>query len=144
MLIEDCTLGHRNPAYVEDDLTVNDSGEPIGREVVGALLWHNDEVRVSNPIAVNEIADTLTFKVILHPAAYPLCHEHDALSDIVRQVGEVIDVSPRDDEAFAGCGWLQRHECRYDVVVVHEARGSLVREDLAEDTVHDLEYEGVK
>ena len=137
MLVESRTLRSCHAAHVEDNRSVNDSGQAIGRQMIRSLLRHDDKVRVGDTISVNEVADALTRELLLHPATYALCHAHYSLSHIIRQISEVVDMSSWNDEAFPWGGWLQAHECSDCLVAIDETRRCFVRENLAEDAAHD-------
>ena len=144
MLIQQCPLGDRYPAHVEDDLLTAHPREPIGCEVIRPLLWDHDEVRVVDAIPVHQISDAFQRKYATHPSPEMLCNDDDSLRDIIREVGEVIDVHLRDDEALTWCRGLQRHERGNDLVFVDEARRRATRDDIAEDAAHAVRDQNVR
>ena len=102
------------------------------------LLRYDNEMCVRHAISMNQVANSLEWERVTDASAETLCDEHDALCNVIRQIGKVIDVCFRDDETFTGRCWLQRHECNDDIVLVYEACRSLLRNDLTENTTHTL------
>jgi hypothetical protein len=136
VLIQRRAIGNRHAAHVERDPTINDASEPVGRQVVRTLLRHDDQMSVSDAVAVEQKADALERKNRAHSAAGALGDNHDALREIVADVGEVIDVRLGNHEAFAAGGRAQCHECGDGVVFVDDARRGPSCDDFAEYTGH--------
>jgi hypothetical protein len=132
VLIQRVTIGNRYAAHVERDATTDDAREPVGRQVVATLLGHDDQVGVSDAVAVDQETDALESKSRAHSATDALGDEHDALREVVGDVGEVIDVRLGDYETFAGGGWAQGHECGDGFIFVDDARWRPACYDLTE------------
>ncbi len=107
------------------------------------LLRYRNQMGERHAIPVNQIADTFKREGVTHASAKMLCDDNNPLRHFIRHISEVVDVCFRDDEAFAGRSWLQRHESSDDIVLVYEARRSLLRNDLAEDAAHTVSTFGV-
>lgn len=90
--------------------------------MVGTRLGHDDQMSVSDAVAVGQETDALEGKRGAHTAADALSDDHDALRDFVGDVGEVIDVCLGNHEAFAGGGRAERHERGDGVVCVDYSR----------------------
>ena len=110
MSVQDGTICGGYATQIEDDVAIDSVSEAIGGEVVRALLRHDDEVSVRDAVAVDEIADALERKCRSHPPANGLRNHHDVRGDVIGQVGEMIDMRVRNDDALAGRGRLERHE----------------------------------
>jgi hypothetical protein len=136
MLIQRRAISNRYAAHLERDPTIDDASEPVGRQVVGTLLRHDDQMSVGDAVAVDQKTDALERKSGAHAAADALGDDHDSLREVVGDVGEVIDVRLGDYEAFAGGGRAQCHERGDGVVFVDDASWGLTGDDFAENTGH--------
>ena len=139
--IQDDAICNRHTSDIEDNLAVNGKSEAIGGEMVWALLRHDDEVSVSNAVAVHEVPDTLEREGGPHPPSDSLRHGHDARGDMIGAASEIVNLCIRNDEAFTGRSRLQGHKGRDKLVAIYEAGGCAFRNDLAEDAGHGITRE---
>ena len=136
MLVQGLSIGRRHAAHVEDDLPVRDTRKAVRSEVMRPLLRDDDEVGVCDAVPVYQVADALKRKDLAYAAADALSDGHDVRRQRVRQIGEMVDVTVRNDETFSGRGGLDGHEGRHELVAIDEARRRTLRHDLAEDARH--------
>lgn len=92
MIIQRAPIGRGHAAQVKDDLIVNNARKAIGGKMVRALLWDDNEVRVSDAVAVNEITDAFQGEGRAHSAADALRDGHYVRRQWVGHVGEVVNM----------------------------------------------------
>src|SRR5687768_14686983 len=73
ILFERCTVRDWHAAHVEDDLPADNPREPIGSEMMRALLRYHNEMGVRHAIPVDQIADALQRESVTHASAQVLC-----------------------------------------------------------------------
>jgi hypothetical protein len=134
--IQRLSIRHRHSAEVENHLSIDDAREAVGSEMVRALLGYDDEMRVGDSVAVDQVADALHRKDGSHASANTLSDGHDVGRDRFGNIAEMVDVCVRDDEAFSRRRRLESHERRHELVPVDEAGWRALGDDLTEDARH--------
>ena len=104
--------------------------------MIRPLLRNDDEVRVRDPISMNQIANPFKREDFAHAAADLLCNRHDTSCYRIGNVGKMVDVLVRNDQALAWSSRLQCHERRDDVVTIDEACGLSSGNYLAKNAAH--------
>jgi hypothetical protein len=123
MCIERDPVGRRNGSHIEHDPAIANMSKSIRSEVMRPLLRDDDEVRMCDAVAVDQIADTLEREHVPHLTADALRNKHDALSYVVSDIREMIDVGFGNHDTLARCGRLDGHERNHAVVLVDETGG---------------------
>jgi hypothetical protein len=104
--------------------------------MVRTLLRYDNEMCVTDTIAMNEVANPLDSERFPHAPSEMLSDAHDLGCNSVGNVREMIDMLIWNYETFAWGGRLQGHEGRYLIIPVHEARWRIARDNLTKRASH--------
>jgi hypothetical protein len=136
--VQGVAICDRHATQIKHDFSVDHARKTVRSEVMYAVLGNNDQVRVGDAVAMNQVAHTLRGERRAHPATDALSDGHDVCRDRLGNIGEVVYVLVRDHETFARRGRLKRHERRDEFVAMDETGGRSARDDLTEDARHYL------
>jgi hypothetical protein len=136
MLVKSCPTSKWNTLHTEDDTTIFDVSVTSRRDIVCPILGNQDKMRMGHSVAVDDHSHSFRPEDLSHAPSDSLGRNHDPSGCAIIQVREVIDVPPRNDEAFSSGEWTKGHERHNGIVLKYDARWRLTGRDVAEHAGH--------
>jgi hypothetical protein len=102
MSVKRGSLGEREMRIAKRDPTIFDARIVSRGDVVRSVLRDDHQVSMGNAVTVHHHANAFGLEAGAHPSTDSLRNNHHVRRDGVVNIGEVVDVLPWDDRAFAG------------------------------------------
>ncbi len=111
MFIQDsAVLSRKIVEYIDNPALLNLHVLP-GGNILWIPLWDDDQMSMRNAIAVYNVADSFGLKDLQCFPPDALCNDQHMCSEVIVNVGKVVNVRFRDDKRFTGSCGFQRHKC---------------------------------